>query len=80
MSYYIADKTYFLTSDKSRVVDADSPEAAHLLVGIGGHLPLWVARYYGLVSDETMNGKSYQEPPNHKAVLFPPENKRSKKR
>lgn len=81
MGFYVADKPYFLTEDKSRVVDADSPYAAHLLVNIGGHLPMWVARYYGLISEPGVNGnaKAIQRPPQHKAVLFAPENKRKKR-
>ena len=63
-------------------MEADNPDAVHLLVGIGGHLPMWVAEHYGLVnvSGKPNGKKAITGPPAHKAILFPPENKRSKKR
>lgn len=46
---WISDRRLFLTVDRSRVVTAEDPAAAFLLVGEGGSLPMTEAIQYGLV-------------------------------
>jgi len=46
----LADKTYCLNSDKTRLVPEDSPEAAFLLVREGCELPDSEAVRYGLMA------------------------------
>jgi hypothetical protein len=66
----------YLTSDRSRVVEENDPDAAFLLVGTGCELPDVIARQYGLID---VQEKAVEAPPENKAIQFPPENKRSKK-
>ena len=70
----ISDKRLYLTADRSRVVDENSPDAAYLLVGAGCELNDAVARQYGLL--DKFEAKAIEAPPENKAILFPPENKR----
>ena len=73
----ISEKRLYLTSDRSRVVDENSPDAAFLLVGAGCELNDAVARQYGLV--DAPEAKAIEAPPANKAIQFPPESKRAKK-
>lgn len=50
-----------------RVVEADDPNRAKLLVNKGGHLPMEEARRYGLVQDAS------DAPPAQRAANTPPE-------
>ena len=68
----VSNKRLYLTSDRSRVVDESSPDAAFLLVGAGGELPDSVARQYGLL----VEAKVIETAPENKAIEFAPENKR----
>jgi hypothetical protein len=73
----ISDKRLYLTSDRSRVVDENSPDAAFLLVGAGCELNDVVARKYGILV--VQEEKAIENAPENKAIQFPPENKRAKK-
>ena len=46
---YRADRRLYLTADKQRVVEHDSPDAAFLLAGKGGEIPMEDAKRFGLV-------------------------------
>ena len=48
---WTAPRRLYLTADHSRVVDGESAEAAFLLVGEGGQIPLEEARQYGLLAE-----------------------------
>jgi hypothetical protein len=45
---HIADRTYCMTSDKARLVDENTPEAAFLLKRAGSHISDEDAQRYGL--------------------------------
>lgn len=57
-------------------MEEGSPDAAYLLVGAGCELPDAVARQYGLLDEE----KAIEAPPENKAILYAPENKRQGRR
>ena len=46
---FVSDRRLYLNSDKSRIVEEDSPEATFLLVGKGGALDDSTAQQYGLI-------------------------------
>jgi hypothetical protein len=73
----IAKSRLFLTADRSRVVEEGNPDAAYLLVGAGCELPDAIARQYGLLYGEE---KAIEAPPENKAILYAPENKRQSRR
>lgn len=84
-----ADQRYYLNADKSRVVDGDSPEAAHLLAAEGDDISTEDAKRYGLgryapdegaapaaeVSKTDEEPKTDEAPPDAKAVGGPTEDK-----
>lgn len=70
---YTADRRLYLDSN-GKVVEADSPDRATLLVNVGGTLPLEQARALGLLADEE---KAKAEPAANKAKAAP-ENKAAK--
>lgn len=75
---YTSDKRLCLDASGEKVVDCDSAEAAELLVGEGGQLPMAKARKYGLVQDEAdvkADVKAQDAPPANKAKKAAPENK-----
>ncbi len=53
-----ADKTYYLTADKSMVVEEGSAEAAFLLVAAGGQISQEEAEKYGLRLADTNAGNA----------------------
>jgi hypothetical protein len=63
-------KRLYLNADKSKVVEEDSEEAAHLLVGVDGEIPIEEAEQYGLTKKAKPTAES-------KAVDGPPEDKGS---
>jgi hypothetical protein len=73
----LSQKRLYLTSDRSRVVEENDPDAAFLLVGSGCELPDLVALKYGIIV--VQEEKAVEAPSENKAIQFPPENKRSKK-
>ena len=46
--YYVADRRLYYTSDRQRVVGEGDPEAAFLMVGINGRIPIEDAKRFGL--------------------------------
>jgi hypothetical protein len=76
----ISNKRLYLTADRSRVVEEESPDAAYLLVGAGCELPDAVARQYGLLDESVVIEKAIEAPPENKAILYAPENKRQGRR
>ena len=46
----------YVNADKSAVVPGDSPEAAFLLVGTDGQIPLEEAQKYGLIGSQLPEG------------------------
>ena len=58
---YTSEERLFLTADKSRVVGADSPEAAFLLVGRGGTIARSDAERYGLLGGDEVEGAEATE-------------------
>ena len=61
-------------------MEEGSPDAAYLLVGAGCELPDAVARQYGLLGEPAIEEKSIEAPPENKAILYAPENKRQGRR
>lgn len=77
-----ANKDLFLTADRSRVVDADDPEANYLLARKGDEINDADARRYGFAvnADADNDGKDEGgESGVKKAFSAPPETKRAKK-
>lgn len=73
---YRADRRLYLTADKSRVVEESSSEAAFLLVGAGGNIPLELAQRYGLVDSPTADPVEVKATgPAEDKMIRPPENK-----
>lgn len=68
MPMWTSNRRICVDATRTRVVPEDSPEAAFLLVGVGGQIPEEEARRYGLIG-----GKATEEPPETKAVEGPPE-------
>lgn len=63
MAAYIANRRLYLDKD-GKVVEANDPTRATLLVGVGGALPEARARELGLIDDE---GKAKAAPSQNKA-------------
>jgi hypothetical protein len=59
---FTSDKRYFLTVDRSRAVEEGHPEAAFLLVGVGGELDDATAERYGLTSGPRAKDGGEQAP------------------
>jgi hypothetical protein len=70
----LSPKRLYLTSDRSRVVEENDPDAAFLLVGAGCELNDTIARQYGLLD---VQAKAIKAAPENKAIETPPENKAS---
>lgn len=68
---YTASKRIYVNSDRSKVVEANSAEAAFLLVGEGGELSDEDAAKYGLGKSEK---KAEHAPPENKAESMPARN------
>jgi len=47
-SGFVTDKALFLNAARTKVVEADDPDASYLLAGIGGHVDEATARRYKL--------------------------------
>jgi pyruvate/2-oxoglutarate dehydrogenase complex dihydrolipoamide acyltransferase (E2) component len=62
MAHYIATERLYLDKD-GKVVKADDPARASLLVGVGGRLPIERAEELGLTGDMTL-----EENPKEKAI------------
>lgn len=87
MPEFVTDRRLMLTADKSRVVEADDPEAAFVLAGEGGTVSHADAERYNLKppksatpaadtdDDDAAKAKAKQAPPQTKAVKAPPEDK-----
>lgn len=77
-----ADKRYYVTADRSRIVEEDDPEAAILLAPEGGDISNEDAKRYQLgryapepEQDNAGSVKAEEKPAETKAVGAPPENK-----
>lgn len=64
----------YLSADKTKVVFADDPEAAFLLVASGAQLPLEEAEKYGLTGETD----AVQLTPDEKAKLAQPNKAKAK--
>lgn len=73
-----ADKRYYVTADRSRVVDEGDPDAAILLAAEGGDISNEDAKRYGLgryAPEEEAPAEKMADEPEAKAVEKAPENK-----
>jgi hypothetical protein len=81
---YTSEERLFLTADRSRVVGADSPEAAFLLVGKGGTIARSEAERYGLLEDaaaeEPEAGTAEEAAPAPKKAAKPAAKKTAKRK
>lgn len=66
---FTSTKRLYLNADKTKVVEEGDPEAAWVLVGEGGQIPLEDAERYGLTKEKAA------EPAETKAVKKPPADK-----
>lgn len=74
MPMWTSDRRIYVDATRTRVVPEDSPEAAYLLVGVGGQIPEDEARRYGLIGEKATEG-----PPHTKAVRGAPETRAVKR-
>jgi hypothetical protein len=75
---YTSDKRLYLNADRSKIVEEDDPDAAHLLVAAGGQVSDVIAKQYNLKAKEKSEAKADDagdEKPEAKQVSSPPENK-----
>ena len=78
---WIADRRLYLTADKRSVAEHDSPEAAFLLVGKGGEIPMGDARRYGLVKEAVVaETKEVQLEENKSLGIVKPASRRTRRR
>ena len=78
MTGWVADRRLYLDKD-GKVVEADDPARATLLVGVGGIVPAADAERYGLMGDApAVETRALDEPPATKAVTKAPANKSAK--
>ena len=71
----IADKTWCLNADKSRLVNEDDNDAHYLLVRKGCEIEDSLAARWGLMM-VAESEKALASPPENKALAKPPESKR----
>jgi hypothetical protein len=71
----IADRSLYLTSDRKRLVEEGSPDAAFLFVPQGDYYDEDEAKRLGWPQVEP-EAKAIHEPPATKAQIIPPETKR----
>jgi pyruvate/2-oxoglutarate dehydrogenase complex dihydrolipoamide acyltransferase (E2) component len=72
MAHYIATERLYLDKD-GKVVKADDPNRASLLVGVGGRLPIERAEELGLTGDMTLEENPKEVKPGENKMVAGPQ-------
>jgi hypothetical protein len=65
--FYVADRRLYLTSDRQRVVEHGSEDAAFLYAAVGSRIPIQFARDQGLVEEPVEEVKAAKKSPDKSA-------------